>query len=1004
MKFKKICSRLSLPFFFMLFFSLTSSALGAEVQFSWTPNSEPTLAGYKIYYGTASGDYTTVIDVGNPAAVDNEIIYSVTGLSTGITYYFTATAYDTDGFESDYADEIIWICPDSPAPVANDLLLTTLEDTAVNGSLDGSSQCDLPLTYEIISNGSLGTVTLINQATGEFSYIPRENIYGTDTFTYKVSDGNGESGVATVTVTISSVNDVAVAHNDTVTAIEDKSFSGQLTAVDADNDSLTYKIVSNASLGNVIVNGTDGTYTFTPLPNAYGSDNFTFQVNDGHADSNVASVSIEISPVNDSPVASSGNLTCDQNSEASGVLEASDIDDTSLTYTIYSNATLGNVIITNAESGAYQYVPDAGVFGVDEFQFQVADAAGALSEPATVSVTINQVQQSFVMEFGSILANSDWLRVKFSKNFNNPVVIVKPASNNDSQPCVVRIRNVNADGFEVRLQNWDYLADNHGVESVNFIAVESGSFEMPDGSLVEAGIMESHNAGSFVPMTFAQEFKLVPVMASSIITDNEIDAVAGRIRNISLTGFEFEIQEQEANVKEHALESVAYIAWEPSAGLTGNLSYEISKTADTLTHTWQTITFNEYFDDNLIFIADMQSTDGNDSANLRFSELTGTSVQLKVAEEQSKDSETSHTTEIAGFMAFGIIDLEADTDLDGLTTIDERNVYGSDPSVPDSDNDGLDDGVEVDYWGNQWSTDTDNDGLINLLDSDSDNDGYLDGLEVGLGYDPADYNSHPNGPTLEVDTLELSTGKQRVTFNQTFFNPVVVARVISENDSEPCVVQIENVDRSGFDIQLREWDYQDNIHAVETVSYMVMEQGSYVLDNGTRVEAGLFNSQAINQYENINFTTEFNVAPVVNLSTVSSNETSALALRMKNVGVSGFTFRMREQESNSFEHAAETISYIAWEPSAGVIGESTYEVSSTADAVKHGYTTVDLTEGFMAAPVIIADMQTLDGGDTSVVRCNEVGQDGFLVRIEEEQSRDTETSHTTEVVGYIAIN
>ena len=59
------------------------------------------LAGYKLHYGLASGSYTTVVDVGNRTT------YTLAGLTAGITYYITATAYNSSGLESDYSDELI---------------------------------------------------------------------------------------------------------------------------------------------------------------------------------------------------------------------------------------------------------------------------------------------------------------------------------------------------------------------------------------------------------------------------------------------------------------------------------------------------------------------------------------------------------------------------------------------------------------------------------------------------------------------------------------------------------------------------------------------------------------------------------------------------------------------------------------------------------------------------------------------------------------------------------
>ncbi len=77
-----------------------ASALGAAFTLEWDPNQEANLAGYRLYYGTASRTYETRIDVGNVTT------YRVTGLLDGVTYYFAVTAYDQQGMESGYSNEV----------------------------------------------------------------------------------------------------------------------------------------------------------------------------------------------------------------------------------------------------------------------------------------------------------------------------------------------------------------------------------------------------------------------------------------------------------------------------------------------------------------------------------------------------------------------------------------------------------------------------------------------------------------------------------------------------------------------------------------------------------------------------------------------------------------------------------------------------------------------------------------------------------------------------------
>ncbi len=84
---------------------VTGEAMAAQVTLTWDANTEPDLAGYKVYYGTAPGAYGTPIDVGNVTT------YTVTGLADGQTYYFAATAYDTVGNESGYSNEVAHLTP-----------------------------------------------------------------------------------------------------------------------------------------------------------------------------------------------------------------------------------------------------------------------------------------------------------------------------------------------------------------------------------------------------------------------------------------------------------------------------------------------------------------------------------------------------------------------------------------------------------------------------------------------------------------------------------------------------------------------------------------------------------------------------------------------------------------------------------------------------------------------------------------------------------------------------
>jgi hypothetical protein len=225
-----------------------------------------------------------------------------------------------------------------------------------------------------------------------------------------------------------------------------------------------------------------------------------------------------------------------------------------------------------------------------------------------------------------------------------------------------------------------------------------------------------------------------------------------------------------------------------------------------------------------------------------------------------------------------------DTDGDGILDNDEINTYGTDPNKIDTDEDGINDGAEIAFWGNDWNADFDKDGLISLLDPDSDNDGYPDGSSPPLP-STASVSSFP-AVTLEIGEVQINHNWQYVELQQPFKIPIVIAKSISLNDGDPAVIRIRNVDENGFEIRVQEWDYLDGTHAEETVSYLVMEPGSYTLDDGTKVEAGMFETNKTKGFEMVSFSQSFQEIPVVVTSVQSVNESDAVMRLREEFGAS----------------------------------------------------------------------------------------------------------------------
>jgi hypothetical protein len=377
------CKTLLSTFSLLVLLLAGAGAHGTTVQVSWDPNTEPHLAGYKVYLGTSSRAYTSQTDVGKTT------LCTVSNLEPGRTYYFAITAHDGNGAESDFSTEVTAAIPatipaQNRAPTAQDGSITVNPGAASTGVLKAADPDGDPLTFSLAAMPAKGTVTLDNAATGAFTYRANAGTSGTDGFTFRAGDGKLTSAAATVTVFLA--NRAPTAQDGTLTAVHGTATTGTLAASDPDGDPMTFSIVTGAARGELsLVNARTGAFSYRPNAGMTGIDSFTFRVTDGNSFSATATVTINIA--NRAPAAEAGSHGVAPDSSFTGTLKGSDPDGDPLTFTIVANATRGQVTLNNSATGAFTYSPNAGVTGSDAFTFRVSD--GKLTSPtATVAMTI----------------------------------------------------------------------------------------------------------------------------------------------------------------------------------------------------------------------------------------------------------------------------------------------------------------------------------------------------------------------------------------------------------------------------------------------------------------------------------------------------------------------------------------------------------------------------------------------------------------------------------------
>ena len=290
------------------------------------------------------------------------------------------------------------------APVAIAGNLSIDEDTPGASTLVATDADGDTLTYRIVSNASAGTVNITDASTGAYTYTPHANASGSDSFTFLANDGVADSNTATVAVTINPINDPPVADPGVLTTDEDVPVTGMLSASDPDGGAVSYSIVSNAGKGSVnITDPATGAYSYVPDTDVNGTDSFTFKASDGLTDSNIATVSVDINPVNDPPVATGSCSNTPQAQILTGFLNATDVESPNLLmYSLNADGSgglgpitttnNGTVTITDATTGEFSYQPaSTGARGIDTFTYRVIDPDGEDSSATETVVVVQKI-------------------------------------------------------------------------------------------------------------------------------------------------------------------------------------------------------------------------------------------------------------------------------------------------------------------------------------------------------------------------------------------------------------------------------------------------------------------------------------------------------------------------------------------------------------------------------------------------------------------------------------
>lgn len=353
-------------------------AWGAEVPrltLAWNRNPEPDVVGYRLYYGFAPREYVWTNDV--PGQATTATVALPLG---GVTYHFAVTAYNDQGIESEYSDEIVHEAPTDGRPVDVIDLATVEVDEDAPAPLAG---LDLPTEWRAVRGPYHGR---LRGPTTELEYVPQQDFTGTDAFEFMAMVG--ESAVARIrgSVVVRPINDAPRVFDEELTVEAGNALETQLTAEDPDSPVVVLRITRWPKWGTLVTNDLP-LVLYTPPPDYRGEDDFAYVANDGDLDSREATIRIVVQIPGGPPVAESLTVSLPEDTAVPIHLVASDPDGGPLQWEIL-DAPLHGTLSGNPPDLAY--TPSPNFHGGDGFAFAVYDEDGLMAE-ALVSITVEPV-------------------------------------------------------------------------------------------------------------------------------------------------------------------------------------------------------------------------------------------------------------------------------------------------------------------------------------------------------------------------------------------------------------------------------------------------------------------------------------------------------------------------------------------------------------------------------------------------------------------------------------
>ncbi|MEG0343447.1 MAG: tandem-95 repeat protein, partial [Acinetobacter sp.] len=356
------------------------------------------------------------------------------------------------------------------APVLKPRTISMVEDgQLILNLLENATDVEqTPLSIVIVTPPEHGQ--FIDLGEGNYHYIPELDYHGEVTLSYYVTDGELNSEIVDINITITPVNDAPVASPMIKTMEEDTEivFSLLTNAQDVDGDTLKAVVVTSPSSGK-LTETLPGIYHYVPEANFNGEVTFSYYVTDGQLQSEIVNVLLIVTPVNDKPTVSPRIISMVEDGQLMvNLLEnAIDVDGDELSIVITAAPLHGQFIEVGA--GYYHYIPEPNFNGEVKLSYYVTD--GKLnSDIVNILIIVNPVNDAPILLPQNIQTMED------TPVFINPLAT---ASDIDGDQLVAVIATEPKHGQVIKLSNGQYQY----VPSKDFNGIDDFSYFVTDSSL-----------------------------------------------------------------------------------------------------------------------------------------------------------------------------------------------------------------------------------------------------------------------------------------------------------------------------------------------------------------------------------------------------------------------------------------------------------------------------------------------------------------------------------------